>query len=244
MIDHQNGKTVCPLKVPKSEQCIRFFSCSLFYPYVSVSIIKIALNIYIYLCLTSGSCLLKQQIKSIIAEPTRILTTSHYLFNHQGTCYCRVICRSLENEYFVAKNVRVLDESYLYFPCCKNHHTRLILLSSVLYSLYPFIDSHLSIVLFIHPANPPTHPLTHTSIVGVEKLYIFCILNFWWYHLIQLKIFFLLNVVIPLHVLAFDFSGSWDTRSSFTFMGIGDYVLYKNTERNFEVTCFVLLVAV
>ena len=150
----------------------------------------------------------------------------------------------IENEYFVAKNVRVLDESYLYFPCCKNHHTRLILLSSVLYSLYPFIDSHLSIVLFIHPANPPTHPPTHTSIVGVEKLYIFCILNFWWYHLIQLKIFFLLNVVIPLHVLAFDFSGSWDTRSSFTFMGIGDYVLYKNTERNFEVTCFVLLVAV
>ena len=67
----------------------------------------------------------------------------------------------IENEYFVAKNVRVLDESYLYFPCCKNHHTRLILLSSVLYSLYPFIDSHLSIVLFIHPANLPTHPHIH-----------------------------------------------------------------------------------
>ena len=117
-----------------------------------------------------------------------------------------------------------------------------------LYSLYPFIDSHPSIVLFIHPANPPTHPPTHpptyTSIVGVEKLYIFRILNFWWSHLIQLKIFFLLNVVIQLHVLAFGFSGSWDTRSSFTFMGMGDYVLYKNTERNFEVTCFVLLVAV
>ena len=27
-------------------------------------------------------------------------------------------------------------------------------------------------------------------------------------------------------------------------MGHGDFVLYKNTERNFEVTCFVLLVAV
>lgn len=48
VIDYQNGETVCPLKVPKSGQCIRFFSCSLFYPQVGVSIIKIA-YIYIYI---------------------------------------------------------------------------------------------------------------------------------------------------------------------------------------------------
>ena len=45
VIDSQtDGKTVCPFKVPKySQQCIRFFSCSLFYPHVSVfKIIKIA----------------------------------------------------------------------------------------------------------------------------------------------------------------------------------------------------------
>ena len=45
-----------------------------------------------------------------------------------------------------------------------------------------------------------------------------------------------------MHVLAFAFSGSLDSRPSFIFMGHGDFVLYKNTERNFEVTCFVLFV--
>ena len=94
--------------------------------------------LYLYLCLTSGSCLLKQQMKSIIAEPTRILTTSHYLFNHQGTCYCLVICRPYENEYFVSLRTYW---SYLFCPCC----TRYIHLSIAVI--------HLS----IHLPNPPRH---------------------------------------------------------------------------------------
>ena len=94
--------------------------------------------IYLYLCLTSGSCLLKQHMKSIIVELTRILTTSHYLFDHQGIAiYSLVICRPYENEYFVSliKNVLV------------------VFVLPLLYSLYPFIDSHLS----IHPSIQPTH---------------------------------------------------------------------------------------
>lgn len=49
---------------------------------------------------------------------------------------------------------------------------------------------------------------------------------------------FLLNVVMVIHVLAFVFSDHWvNRRSQFTFMGHGDFLLYKNTERNFEVKC-------
>ena len=48
---------------------------------------------------------------------------------------------------------------------------------------------------------------------------------------------FLLNVVIVIHVLAFVFSDQRFWRSQFPFMGHGDFLLYKNTERNFEVTC-------
>ena len=48
---------------------------------------------------------------------------------------------------------------------------------------------------------------------------------------------FLLNVVIVTYVLAFVFSDHWVYRGFFTFMGHGDFLLYKNTERNFEVKC-------
>ena len=49
---------------------------------------------------------------------------------------------------------------------------------------------------------------------------------------------FLLNVFVVIQVISFVFSGRWDfSRSAFTFMGHGDFLLYKNTERNFEVTC-------
>ena len=138
-MDHQNGKTVCPLKVPKSGQCIRFFSCSLFYPHVSVSIIKIAFiykYIYIYISLFNIRQLSIKTANEIHYCGT--YTDPHYQPLPVQSSRYLLLSRNMpiiENEYFVAKNVRVLDESYLYFPCCKNHHTRLILLSSVFFVL-------------------------------------------------------------------------------------------------------------
>ena len=139
VIDSQtDGKTVCPLECRSIVNNVFAFSPAPFSIHMSVYLKLSRSPLYLYLCLTSGSCLLKQQMKSIIAEPTRILTTSHYLFNHQGTCYCLVICRPYENEYFVSLRTYW---SYLFCPCC----TRYI---------------HLSIAVIhpsIHLPNPPRH---------------------------------------------------------------------------------------
>ena len=88
-----------------------------------------------------------------------------------------------------------------------------------------------------YPSIQPAHPATHPSQASTNYKYI---LHFelFMVSLYSAKKGFLLNVVMVIHVLAFVFSDHWvNRRSQFTFMGHGDFLLYKNTERNFEVKC-------
>lgn len=115
----QNGKS----SVRHRDRSIRSLFCSLLYPHVTFKSPQ-----YIYLYLTSGSCPLKQRMKSIIVELGRILTTGHCLFDHQGTCSCHVICPK-ENKYFVTKNLPVV---FIYPVVRIIMHTCLILGCSVI----------------------------------------------------------------------------------------------------------------
>ena len=142
----QKGKSC----VRHRDRSIRFLFCSLFYPHVALKS-----PLYIYLYLTSGSCPLKQRMKSIIVELGRILTTRHCLFDHQGTCSCHVICPK-ENKYFVTKNLPV---AFVYPVVRIIMHTCLILGCSV----FPVIVVSSHWYPSIHPSIS-YHPYIHTSV--------------------------------------------------------------------------------
>ena len=115
-------------------------------------------RLYIYLYLTSGSCPLKQRMKSIIVEVRRILTTGHCrLFDHQGTCSCHVICPK-ENKYFVTKNLPVV---FIYPVVRIIMHTCLILGCSVIPVIAVSSHWYQSIHPSIHPYQPPRYPYVH-----------------------------------------------------------------------------------
>ena len=142
----QNGKSSVRHRV----RSIRCLFCSLLYPHVTFK------SPYIYLYLTSGSCPLKQRMKSIIVELWRILTTGHCLFDYQGTCSCHVICPK-ENKYFVTKNLPVV---FIYPVVRIIMHTCLILGCSVI----PVIAVSSHWYQSIHPSIHPSISTTQISI--------------------------------------------------------------------------------
>lgn len=138
VIDSQtDGKTVCPLWVPKySEQCIRFFSCSLFSPHVSVfKIIKIA---YIFISLFN--------IRQLSIKAAHEI---HYCGTYTDPHYQPLPVRSSRYCYILSRDMSTIRK----WVFCVAKNVLVVFVLPLLYSLYPFSDSHLS----IHPSIQPTH---------------------------------------------------------------------------------------
>ena len=157
VIDSQtDGKTVCPFKVPKySQQCIRFFSCSLFYPHVSVfKIIKIA---FIFISLFN--------IRQLSIKAANEI---HYCGTYTDPHYQPLPVQS--SRYLLLSRDMSTIRKWVF---CVAKNVLVVFVLPLLYSLHPFIDSHLSIHPSIHLYIQPTPAL----IVGFHELCIFWVFD-------------------------------------------------------------------